>query len=102
MKRNAALAVAALLGLALVPTGETHAGDTSTFGAKPWLLSAPPDRPTPLQKQRAFVYKSNLQREIRRLELTGPQTNIRSLNRLNTFRSELSRIEKATRFRRRH
>jgi hypothetical protein len=102
MKTHTALVIAALLALAFFSTRETNAGDTSTFGAKPWLLSPPPEKPTPLQKHRAAVYRSDLQREIRRLELRGPQTNIRSIDRLNTFRGELSRIERATRFRRRH
>ena len=101
MRRLSTLATL-LLGLAFFPIGETSAGDANTFGAKQWLLSPPPERPTPLQKHRASVYRSDLQREIRRLELRGPQTNIRSIDRLNTFRSELSRIERATRNRRRY
>ena len=100
-KTKLALAVAALLALALVFPGSSHAGENSTFGAKPWLLSRQPDKLTPLQKHRASVYRSNLQREIRRSELSGPHSNIRSINRLRTFRSELSRIERATRLRRR-
>ncbi len=91
-----------LLGLAFFPMGETSAGDANAFGAQPWLLSPPPEKLTPLQKHRASVYRSDLQREIRRLELRGSQTNIRSIDRLNTFRGELSRIERATRLRRRY
>ena len=101
MRRLSTLATV-LLGLAFFPIGETNAVDPSTFGAKQWLLSPPPERLTPLQKHRASVYRSDLQREIRRLELRGPQTNIRSIDRLNTFRSELSRIERATRNRQRY
>ena len=99
-KTSVALAVAALLALTLVVPGVSHAGENSTFGAKPWLLSRQHDTLTPLQKHRASVYRSNLQREIRRSELSGPHSNIRSINRLRTFRSELSRIERASRLRR--
>ncbi|MEE8559981.1 MAG: hypothetical protein V3S88_04655, partial [Alphaproteobacteria bacterium] len=49
----------------------------------------------------AGILIGTLQREIRRLGLKGPLTSIRSKDRLNTFRSELSRIERATRSRRR-
>jgi len=86
---------------ALVATGAAQAAEDTAFGAKPWLFSPPPGKLTPLRKHRASVYRSNLQREIRRLELKGPLTSIRSMDRLNTFRSELSRIERATRSRRR-
>ena len=101
MRRLSTLATL-LLGLAFFPIAETSADDTNTFGARPWFLSPPPEKLTPLQKHRASVYRSDLQREIRRLELRGPQTNIRSIDRLNTFRSELSRIERATRNRQRY
>lgn len=90
-----------ILGLAIIPMGEISAGEANTFGARAWLLSPPPEKLTPLQKQRASVYRSDLQREIRRLELRRQPTNLRSIDRLNTFRGELSRIERATRFRRR-
>ncbi len=95
-KAKSALAVGALLSLALVFPGASHAGENSAFGAKPWLLSRQPDKLTPLQKHRASVYRSNLQREIRRSELSRSRSNIRSINRLRTFRSELFRIERAT------
>ncbi len=91
-----------LLGVAFSPIGETSAGDANAFGAQPWLLSPPPERLTPLQKHRASVYRSDLQREIRKLELGGQRTNLRSIDRLNTFRGELSRIERATRKRQRY
>ena len=91
-----------LLGLAFFPIGETSAGDANAFGAQPWLLSPPPEKLTPLQKHRASVYRSDLQREIRKLDLGGQRTNLRSIDRLNTFRGELSRIERATRLRRRY
>ncbi len=91
-----------LLGVAFFPIGETSAGDANAFGAQPWLLSPPPEKLTPLQKHRASVYRSDLQREIRKLELGGQRTNLRSIDRLNTFRGELSRIERATRLRRRY
>ena len=96
-KTNVALAVAALVALTLIFPGASYAGETSTFGVKPWLLSPQPDKLTPLQKFRASVYRSNLQREIRRSELNRSHSNIRSINRLRTFRSELFRIERATR-----
>ncbi len=97
MRRLSTLATL-LLGLAFFPIAETSAGDANTFGAQPWLLSPPPEKLTPLQKNRASVYRSDLQREIRRLELSRRKSNLRSIDRLNTFRSELSRIEKATRY----
>ncbi len=96
-KAKLALAVGALLSLALAFPGASHAGENSTFGANPWLLSHQPYKLTPLQKHRASVYRSNLQREIRRSELSRSHSNIRSINRLRTFRSELFRIERATR-----
>ena len=91
-----------LLGVAFFAIGETSAGDANAFGAQPWLLSPPPEKLTPLQNHRASVYRSDLQREIRKLELGGQRTNLRSIDRLNTFRGELSRIEGATRSRRRY
>ncbi len=91
-----------LLGVAFSPIGETSAGDANAFGAQPWLLSPPPEKLTPLQKHRASVYRSDLQREIRRLDLRRQRTNLRSSERLNTFRSDLFRIERATRIRRRY
>ena len=91
-----------LLGLAFFPIGETSAGDANAFGAQPWFLSPPPEKLTPLQKHRASVYRSDLQREIRRLEMRRQPTKLRSIDRLSTFRSELSRIERATRLRRRY
>jgi hypothetical protein len=101
LKTNVALAVFTLLVLALVIPGASHAGEIGTFGTKPWLLSRQSDKLTPLQKHFASVYRSNLQREIRRSELSRPHSNIRSITRLRSFRSELSRIERATRLRRR-
>ncbi len=91
-----------LLGVAFFAIGETSAGDANAFGPQPWLLSPPPEKLTPLQKNRASVYRSDLQREIRKLDLGGQRTNLRSIDRLKTFRGELSRIERATRFRRRY
>ena len=91
-----------ILGLAIIPLGEISAGDANPFGAQPWLLSPPPEKLTSLQKQRASVYRSDLQREVRRLEVRRQPTNLRSIDRLNTFRGELSRIERATRVRRRY
>ncbi len=91
-----------LLGLAFFPIAETSAGDANTFGAQPWFLSPPPGKLTPLQKHRASVYRSDLQREIRKLDLRRQRTKLRSSERLNTFRSELFRIERATRIRRRY
>ena len=99
--RIAKLFAAVILAMVSVAAGAPRAADDSTFGAKPWLLAPPPTKLTPLQKHRASVYRSNLQREIRRSELSRPHSNIRSINRLRTFRSELSRIERATRLRRR-
>ena len=99
--RIAKLFAAVILAMVSVAAGALQAADDSTFEAKPWLLAPPPTKLTPLQKHRASVYRSNLQREIRRSELSRPHTNIRSINRLRTFRSELSRIERATRLRRR-
>ena len=101
MRRLSTLATL-LLGLALFPVGEISAGDANAFGAQPWFLSPPPEKLTPLQKHRASVYRSDLQREIRKLELGGQRTNLRSIDRLNIFRGELSRIERATRLRRRY
>ncbi len=101
MRRLSTLATV-LVGLAFFLIGETSAGDANTFGAQPWLLSPPPEKLTPLQKHRASVYRSDLQREIRRLDLRRQRTNLRSSERLNTFRSELFRIERATRNRRRY
>ncbi len=101
MRRLSTLATL-LLGLAFFPTGETSAGDANAFGAQPWFLSPPPEKLTPLQKHRASVYRSDLQREIRRLDLRRQRTKLRSSERLNTFRSELFRIERATRTRRRY
>ena len=60
-----------LLGVALFPIGEISAGDANAFGPQPWLLSPPPEKLTPLLKHQASVYRSDLQREIRRLELGG-------------------------------
>jgi hypothetical protein len=91
-----------LLGVAFFAIGETSAGDANAFGPQPWLLSPPPEKLTPLQKHRASVYRSDLQREIRRLEMRRQPTKLRSIDRLSTFRSELSRIERATRLRRRY
>ena len=65
MRRLSTLATL-LLGLAFFPIAETSAGDTNTFGAQPWFLSPPPEKLTPLQKHRASVYRSDLQREIRK------------------------------------
>ncbi len=101
MRRLSTLAIL-LLGLSFFPIGETSAGNANAFGAQPWFLSPPPEKLTPLQKHRASVYRSDLQREIRRLELGGQRTNLRSIDRHNTFRGELSRIERATRLRRRY
>ncbi len=101
MRRLSKLATV-LLGLAFFPMGETSAGDANPFGAQPWFLSPPPEKLTSLQKQRASVYRSDLQREVRRLEVRRQPTNLRSIDRLNTFRGELSRIERATRLRRRY
>ncbi len=101
MRRLSTFAIL-LLGLSFFPIGETSAGNANAFGAKPWFLSPPPETLTPLQKHRASVYRSDLQREIRKLELGEQRTNLRSIDRLNIFRGELSRIERATRFRRRY
>ncbi len=101
MRRLSTLAIL-LLGLSFFPLGETSAGNANAFGAQPWFLSPPPEKLTPLQKNRASVYRSDLQREIRRSELRRQPTNLRSIDRLSTFRRELSRIERATRLRRRY
>jgi hypothetical protein len=101
MRRLSTLATV-LVGLAFFLIGEASAGDANAFGSQPWLLSPPPEKLTPLQKHRASVYRSDLQREIRRLDLRRQRTNLRSSERLNTFRSELFRIERATRNRRRY
>ena len=101
MRRVSTLATL-LSGLVIFPIGGTSAGDANAFGAQPWFLSPPPEKLTPLQKNRASVYRSDLQREIRRSELRRQPTNLRSIDRLNTFRGELSRIERATRLRRRY
>jgi hypothetical protein len=100
--RSLSMLATLLLGLAYFPIGETSAGDANAFGAKPWLLSPPPEKLTPLQKHRASVYRSDLQREIRGSELRRRPTNLRLIDRLSTFRSELSRIEGATRLKRRY
>ena len=96
----AALVAAAILTTILVIAGATRAAEDRAFGPKPWLLAPAPAKLTPLQKHRASVYRSNLQREIRRLELRGPLTDIRSIDRKNAFQSELSRINRAARARR--
>ena len=86
---------------ASVATGAAQAAGDTAFGAKPYLFSPPSGKLAPLEKNRASVYRSNLQREIRRLELKRPLARHKSMGRLNSFRSELSRIERATGSRRR-
>ncbi len=100
MKTIAAGVAVVITVTALVATGAAQAAEDTAFGAKPYLFSPPSGKLTPLAKNRASVYRSNLQREIRRLELKRPLARHRSMGRLNTFRSELSRIERATRSRR--
>ena len=101
MMTTAAMVAAAILTTILVAAGAPRAAEDRAFGPKPWLLAPVPAKLTPLQKHRASVYRSNLQREIRRLELRGPLTGIRSIDRKNAFKSELSRINRAASARRR-
>ena len=95
------VAAVAITVAASLTAKTARADGNSAFGAKPWLSSPRSAQPTPPQAQRAHVYRSKLQREIRRLELKRPLSGMRSKDRLKTFRRELSRIERATGSRRR-
>lgn len=63
------------------------------FGPKPWigrpsggsdLLTAP----TPERKLRRSIYRSNIERELRVLELSPPTRDLRAIDRLNSLRGE--------------
>ena len=71
------------------------AGEDRPLGLKPWLLSPPPERLSPLDAQRAYHYRLGLQAEIRRLQLQRFHGDRRSFHRLQSARRELSRIRRA-------